>query len=77
MNSSQHWKWAALWTANVSYRTTAELKIPSGFWNGFTFAYIHYAIGKAQFYEKVIHKIRIYKDLLVILKNQWPNKSMQ
>lgn len=40
-------------------------------------AYIHYAIGKAQFYEKVIHKIRIHKDLLVILKNEWPNKSMQ
>lgn len=41
MNSSQNWKAGpggeALWTANVSYRTTAELKIPSGFWNGFTF----------------------------------------
>lgn len=28
----------ALGAANISYRTTAELKIPSGFWNGFTFS---------------------------------------
>lgn len=29
-------------------------------------AYIHCAIGKAQFYEKVIHKIVLGKDLLFL-----------
>lgn len=31
-------------------------------------AYIHCAIGKAQFYEKVLHKIILCKDLFVIFK---------
>lgn len=31
---------------------------------GLHLAYIHCAVGKAQFYKKVIHKILLCKDLL-------------
>lgn len=69
MNSSQNWKAGRLYglqTFLIEPQLSSRFQVDFGM--DLHSAYIHYAIGKAQFYEKVIHKIRIYKDLLVILK---------